>query len=82
MIDRHGRQHLFTESRGCICGSVIVATSPDAREVRNVVSKWEGLHPEGKYREGVPHERTSVDKARAIRKAKDIPVERSKIELR
>lgn len=79
-----GRQHLFTDSRGCRCGSLIVASSQDAREVRNTVSIWEGLHPEGKSLGGELHERVSIAEAKARQKARgeQAHVEKSRIELR
>lgn len=77
-----GRKHLFTEGRGCICGSCVVATTPDARELRNLLDQWSKLHPQGRYLEGVPHGACSVDEARARRKAKGVEAERSRLELR
>jgi hypothetical protein len=82
LYGRGARQHLFTESRGCICGSVFVVSSEDARELRRVLGSWLALHPEGQALHGAVHERTTVARARELRAARGQEAERSRIEIR
>jgi hypothetical protein len=79
---RGGRAHLFTDARGCSCGSVVVASSEDARDTRRAIEEWEKYHPEGRQLHGAVHGRTTVKRAREIRARRGQEIERSRIEIR
>jgi hypothetical protein len=70
------------ESRGCYCGSVIVAASNARASTEDLIRSWTKLHPDGRTLNGAYHEEVTVSRARELRRRRGQEVERSSIEIR